>query len=212
MRVSVIEYGIGNVQSVVNACRRLGAETGIARSGEDLVRAAPDRVILPGVGAVGEALANLRARGLDSALNEVVRSRGVPFLGICVGMQMLAESCEEFGVHPGLGWIPGRVGRLASPGSGVRLPHVGWNTLSITDPADPVFGQLDGQDAYFVHSYAMSCPEGFVRARTDYAGAFVSAIRRENVIAVQFHPEKSARVGSRLLAAFLGGAACTSAA
>ena len=127
-------------------------------------------------------------------------------------MKLPIFACEEFGVHAGLGWIPGKVARLAAPGSGVRLPHVGWNTLSVTDHADPVFGQLDGQDAYFVHSYAMTCPDAFVRARTDYAGEFVSAIRRENVAAVQFHPEKSAKVGSRLLAAFLAGGACSSAA
>lgn len=204
MRVSVVEYGIGNIQSVVNACRRLEAVTEIARDGDDLLAQAPERIILPGVGAVGEALTNLRARGLEQVLNTLVRDGQVPFLGICVGMQMLAETCEEFGQHQGLGWIPGRVVRMAPEGSGVRLPHVGWNTLEVTDSADPVLGALHGQDVYFVHSYAMQCPDEYVLSRSDYVGKFVSAVRRDHIYAVQFHPEKSASLGSRLLGNFLG--------
>lgn len=204
MRVSVIDYGMGNIQSVVNACHRLGAQTEIARDGDEMKGQAPQRVILPGVGAVGEALANLRQRGLEQALASIVHEAGVPFLGICVGMQMLAETCEEFGRHRGLGWIPGTVARLAPEGSGVRLPHVGWNTLQVTDASDPILGPLEGQDVYFVHSYAMRCPDEYVLARADYHGPFVAAVRRDHVYAVQFHPEKSASLGGRLLGAFLG--------
>lgn len=211
MRVSVVEYGIGNIQSVVNACHRLGAATEIARDGDELRAQAPERVILPGVGAVGEALASLRSRGLEKTLTDIVRDGQVPFLGICVGMHMLAESCEEFGQHRGMGWIPGTVARMAPEGSGVRLPHVGWNTLEVADTTDPILGPLDGQDVYFVHSYAMRCPDEFVLARTDYHGKFVAAVRRGHIRAVQFHPEKSARLGGSLLGAFLGMGACTSA-
>jgi glutamine amidotransferase len=212
MRVSVVDYGIGNIQSVVNACHRLGAATEIAGDGDELRAQSPERVILPGVGAVGEALASLRSRGLEAALNDIVRDGLVPFLGICVGMHMLAEHCEEFGVHQGMGWISGTVTRLAPEGSGVRLPHVGWNTLEVADIADPVLGSLDGQDVYFVHSYAMRCPDDFVLARTDYHGKFVAAVRRGHIRAVQFHPEKSARLGGSLLGAFLELDSCTSAA
>jgi len=204
MRVSVVEYGIGNIQSVVNACRRLGANTEIARDGDELRAQVPERVILPGVGAVGEALANLRGRGLEGALTDIVREGRVPFLGICVGMHMLAERCEEFGMHQGMGWIPGTVTRLAPEGSGVRLPHVGWNTLDVSDTSDPLLGPLEGNDVYFVHSYAMRCPDEFVLARCDYHGRFVAAVRRGHIRAVQFHPEKSAGLGGKLLAAFLG--------
>lgn len=206
MRTSVIEYGIGNIQSVVNACKRLGADTAIAHDADELIHQNPDRIILPGVGAVGEALTNLRARGFEESLNQLVLERATPFLGICVGMQMLATQCEEFGSHRGLGWIPGTVSRLAPEGLGIRLPHVGWNSLEVTDKTDPVLGSLDGQDVYFVHSFVMRCPDEYVLARTDYHGPFVSAVRREHVLAVQFHPEKSSILGSRLLQGFLGDA------
>lgn len=203
MRISIVEYGIGNIQSVVNACVRLGVATRIARDGRELLAQAPDRIILPGVGAVGAALENLRDRGLEQALQQLVQQEKVPFLGICVGMQMLAETCAEFGEHRGLGWIPGRVSRLAPEGSGIRLPHVGWNTIEVISADDPILGPLDQQDFYFVHSYAMRCPEEFIVAQTDYHGRFVSAVRRDHVLAVQFHPEKSAALGGQLMAAFV---------
>lgn len=204
MRVSVIEYGIGNVQSVVNACERIGAGTRVAHDGAELEEQNPERIVMPGVGAIGEALGNLRARGFDSALDRLVVDGGTPLLGICVGMQMLGESCEEFGSHQGLGLVPGRVRRLAPEGSGLRLPHVGWNTIAVRRADDPVLGPLDGEDFYFVHSYALECPDEFVLATTEYGAPFVSAVRRDHIIGVQFHPEKSSALGAALLGAFLG--------
>ena len=154
------------------------------------------------MGAVGHALEAVRDRGLEPALRESVIERGRAFLGICVGMQMLGELCEEFGTHRGLGWIPGRVRRLADAGAGLRLPHVGWNTIA---PArdDPLLAALSDTHFYFLHSYALDCPDDYVLARADYGGAFACAARRENIAGVQFHPEKSSRAGAELLSAFL---------
>ncbi len=201
-RVSVVSYGVGNIQSVLNACRRIGAEARQATTGDELAAQSPQRIILPGVGAIGAALAALRERGLEHGLAERVDS-GVPFLGICVGMQMLAETCEEFGEHRGLGWIPGHVGRLAPRGERRPVPHIGWNTVELTRPDDPVLRPIDGKDMYFVHSYAMSCPAEFALATTDYGGTFVSAVRRDHIVGVQFHPEKSSALGDALLRAFV---------
>lgn len=200
--LSVIDYGIGNIQSVLNACRHAGAEPLVAASGAALLDQAPDRIVLPGVGAVGEAIGNLRRRGLDTALGRKVLEEKTPFLGICVGMQLLGDICEEFGEHEGLGWIPGRVERLAAPGSGLRLPHVGWNTIDAAGE-DELFDGLDGAHFYFQHSYAMRCDDAFVTARSDYGGRFVSAVRRGHIAGVQFHPEKSSGAGQKLLGAFL---------
>lgn len=202
MRLTIVEYGIGNIQSVVNACQRMGAAPRVASTGEELRAQDPTHIVLPGVGAVGHALEAVRARGLESALRESVIERGRAFLGICVGMQMLGELCEEFGTHRGLGWIPGRVRRLAEAGAGLRLPHVGWNTIS---PArdDPLLSALSDTHFYFLHSYALDCPAEYVLARTEYGGEFACAVRRGNIAAVQFHPEKSSRAGAELLSAFL---------
>jgi len=203
MRVSVVSCGIGNVQSVVNACIRVGAEPLVAHNADELVSQKSERIILPGVGAIGDALTKLRSGGIDKALASRVWQDGVPFLGICVGMQVMAESCEEFGQHRGLGWIPGNVGRIAPEDSDIRVPHVGWNTARAA-AADPLFADVDGEHFYFVHSFAVACPDEFALARTDYAGSFVSAVRRDHAVGVQFHPEKSSRAGERLLANFLG--------
>ncbi len=204
MKISIVEYGIGNVQSVVDACVRVGAEVNVARDGEELLNAGADRIVLPGVGAIGAALANLRGRSLDKALEECVRGRGVPFLGICVGMQMLGDICEEFGEHRGLGWIPGRVRRLCPTESDARLPHVGWNTVDATETVDPLLSDVAGKDAYFVHSYALDCPSEYVISTTEYEQInFVSAVRNGHISGVQFHPEKSSVIGSALLTAFL---------
>lgn len=204
MRVGVIDYGIGNVQSVVNACEALQVETRRVTSGADLEAFDPDRIILPGVGAIGAALDRFRSAGFVEPAVRMVREQRRPFLGICVGMQMLAEVCEEFGEHRGLGWIPGRVVRLAPADNHLRIPHIGWNTVMVADPDDPVIGPLDGRDVYFVHSYAMTCPDSYIAGRCDYGGNFTCAVRRDNIYGVQFHPEKSSRDGSELLRRFMG--------
>lgn len=203
MKVSVIEYGIGNIQSVVNTIKRLGIEPTVVSSGQSMIDSDPDYVILPGVGAMGHALEMLRERGLEDALNTIVRHGGKPFLGICVGMQIMAETCEEFGTHRGLGWIPGRVRHLSDIGVNLCLPHVGWNTINATAKRHPITETIEGHDAYFLHSYSLDCPPEYVLATTEYGRSFVSVAGVNNMIGVQFHPEKSAFVGETLFAAFL---------
>jgi len=203
--IALIDYGIGNVQSVANALHRAGGEPMVVRDGDGLRAAAATCIVMPGVGAVGEALQLLRDRGLDAALNDEVRDSGVPFLGICVGMQVMAEVCEEFGEHAGLGWIAGRVRRLAPENSGLPVPHVGWNTIAVDDRPSFLKG-LDGRHFYFVHSYALDCPEAFVLATADYGVPFVAAVQRGRISGVQFHPEKSSGVGETLLRNFLASA------
>ncbi len=206
MRVALVEYGIGNVLSVANALTRAGVTPVVVRDGDELTALDASCVVMPGVGAVGEALLLLRQRGLDVALQALVVDRGVPFLGICVGMQVMAETCEEFGEHRGLGWIPGRVRRLAPEGSSLRLPHVGWNTISLRDDGDFLTG-LDGEHFYFVHSFVMECPDEYVVATANYGHPFVAAVCHGRLMGVQFHPEKSSQAGAVLLSEFLTRAA-----
>lgn len=201
--VGIIEYGIGNVRSVYNAVTRIGAAPNIVSDGKTLEELNADCILLPGVGAVGQALKNLRARGFEAVLEDIVLKKKTPFCGICVGMQILGETCDEFGFHQGFGWIPGHVGRLEPDDKKMTLPHMGWNTISATDLSDPVLGPLDGQDAYFAHSFTLRCPDEFVLSTTDYGGRFVSAVRRDHIVGVQFHPEKSSLLGDALLRAFV---------
>lgn len=204
MRISVVEYGIGNVQSVVNALVRVGADVSVASSGDALRDANPDRIVLPGVGATKAAMALVRERGLDTALEDLVHGKGIEFLAICVGMQILAETCDEFETHEGLGWIPGRVSRLESGPDNLRVPHMGWNRIQSVVP-DGLTDGLDREYFYFVHSYAMACPAEYVTVRADYGTSFVCGVRYKNIRAYQFHPEKSSIVGERMLRAFVEG-------
>lgn len=183
---------------------RVGAKAVVVHSGAELDALDPAKIVMPGVGAVGAALDNLRSRGFVEVLEDRVGERKTPILGICVGMQVMAEECEEFGSHTGLGWIPGKVTRLAPDDPTLRVPHVGWNTIE-TSPGDPVLGPLNGEHFYFLHSYAMECPSEYVVGRSEFGGPFVCAIRMGNVVAVQFHPEKSSYAGERLLSAFVDG-------
>lgn len=205
VQVALVEYGIGNVQSVANALERVGATAEIVRDGDELRKVGRGPIVMPGVGAVGEALELLRARGLDSALHDLVRDGGRPFLGICVGMQVIAETCEEFGEHVGLGWIPGRVRRLEPGSENLRIPHIGWNTIATRGEPGCLAG-LDGEHFYFVHSYVVDCPEAFVLATADYGGPFTAAVRHGAITGVQFHPEKSSTTGTALLRNFLSAA------
>ncbi|MCF6303622.1 MAG: imidazole glycerol phosphate synthase subunit HisH [Devosiaceae bacterium] len=203
MTIAVIDYGIGNVQSVVNACARLGQDVERVPNGADLLDLHPEKIIMPGVGAIGAALARMRKMDFETALEDLVRKQNIPFLGICVGMQMLSETCEEFGVHQGLGWIPGRVQKFDLEDE-IRVPHVGWNTILRPDFDDPVLASFYGNDFYFLHSCKMETSPEFVAARTDYGGEFVSAVRRDNILGVQFHPEKSSSAGAGLIRQFVG--------
>ncbi len=201
MTLALVDIQSGNLHSVENALRAAGA-TDIAVTADPDAIARADRIVLPGVGAFGACAANLRAvDGLEAALERRVLQEGAPFLGICVGMQLLADTGEELGQHRGLGWVPGRVRRLDPAGTDAKVPHMGWN--DVTPLADHPL--LVPGEAYFLHSYAFEGPDGDggVIARTDHAGPVTAAIGRDNIVGVQFHPEKSQRYGLDLLARFL---------
>lgn len=218
MEVVVIDYGSGNLRSAAKALERaarergLGARVAVSDDAEALDRA--DRIVLPGVGAFGDCAAGLRARpGMIDALERNVRGRRKAFLGICVGMQLLADRGIEHGVHEGLGWIPGEARPLAPRRGGFKIPHMGWNVVEPSGRGreHPVCAGLrDGAHAYFVHSYGLRCEEpGDVLAAADHGGRFAAVVGRGNVVGTQFHPEKSQEAGLRLLGDFLawdGGA------
>lgn len=195
----LIDAGTGNLHSVHNALLKLGFNVRVSSHPEDLER--PGRIILPGVGAFGSFMQGLRERSLVEALQNAAR-RGDPLFGICVGMQALFEISEEYGSHPGLSLLNGRVVRFPDVAD-LKVPHTGWNQLWFADGA-PLFRDLpDGAYAYFNHSFycANAAPED-VAAQTDYGFQFTSAVRRDNLLGVQFHPEKSQRVGQKVLENF----------
>ncbi|MEH3103829.1 MAG: imidazole glycerol phosphate synthase subunit HisH [Sphingomonas phyllosphaerae] len=197
MTLALIDYQAGNLHSVENALRAAGCADLTVTADPEVVRRA-DRIVLPGVGAFGSCAANLRAvPGMVAALEERALGQGAPFLGICVGMQLLAETGEELGVHKGLGWIAGSVRRIDPAGSDAKVPHMGWNDVVPTDDHPLI---VPGE-AYFLHSYAFA-GDGVV-ATTDHAGSVTAAIARDTVLGVQFHPEKSQRYGLALLERFL---------
>ena len=203
MKVSLIESGIGNIQSVLNACIRLGLQTFIASTGDDLKVQNPNRIILPGVGTIGQAIANLKNNNLWNELNNKVIKERVPFLGICLGMQLLAEECYEFGFNKGFGWIPGQVDKIFDQNSKLKLPHVGWNSINIKDKDDRIFKEFDKKDVYFIHSQSFKCDKNYVIAYTKYFVDFVSIVRKEHILGVQFHPEKSSILGEKLISNFI---------
>jgi glutamine amidotransferase len=195
--LALIDYGAGNLHSVANALKAAGAQDVAITADPELVRGA-DRIVLPGVGAFGACAAALRGvPGMVAALDQRVRHDGIPFLGICVGMQLMAETGEEMGEHAGLGWIKGRIRRLSPSDPTVKVPHMGWNDVRPTAP-HPL---IEAGEAYFLHSYAFEGDD--VVATTDHDGAVVAAIARDNMAGVQFHPEKSQRYGLELLKRFL---------
>jgi len=196
MSVALIDYGAGNLYSVHNALKAAGATDIAVTADPDAVLKA-DRVVLPGVGAFGACAAGLRGiPGMAEALEQRVRQQAAPFLGVCVGMQLMADAGEEMGTHPGLGWIPGTV-RAMPPAPGVHVPHMGWNDVI---PASP-HPLIEPGEAYFLHSFAFTGEH--VLATTDHGGPVTAAIGRDNMIGVQFHPEKSQRYGIALVERFL---------
>ena len=197
MTLALIDYGAGNLYSVANALKATGAHD-VAITADPALVLAADRIVLPGVGAFGACAAALRGvPGMVDALDRRVRNDGIPFLGICVGMQLMAEIGEEMGEHDGLGWIKGRIRLLAPSDSTAKVPHMGWNDVRPTSP-HPL---IEAGEAYFLHSYAFEGED--VVATTDHAGPVVAAIARDNMAGVQFHPEKSQRYGLELLKRFL---------
>lgn len=199
-RLALIDYGAGNLRSVENALLAAGAASVAVTADPDVVRAA-DRVVLPGVGAFGACRNALtRIDGLVAALEARVRGDGVPFLGICVGMQLLATVGEEHGTHQGLGWVPGTVRALEPADPAARVPHMGWNDVRPTR-AHPL---IAAGEAYFLHGYHFIADDAAdVLAMSDHGGPIVAAVGRGNIAGVQFHPEKSQRYGLALLTRFL---------
>ena len=199
--LSVLDYGLANLRSVQKAFAAVGHAARIVTTPAE-VRAA-DRLVLPGVGAVADALRNVRDGGLEEPILDHCRA-GKPFLGICLGLQMLFERCHEGGEHRGLGLLGGEVVRFdVDQTLGLKVPHMGWNTLDVVNPSPLTAGLEPGSAVYFVHGYHAVCAdENDVATTTDYGRPFVSSVRRGNVMAVQFHPEKSQSVGLRMLANF----------
>ncbi|HEX7966611.1 MAG TPA: imidazole glycerol phosphate synthase subunit HisH [Stellaceae bacterium] len=209
MATVLIDYGSGNLRSAAKAFERAAREAGIdtdvvVTSDARAVRNA-DRIMLPGVGAFADCRRGLAAvPGVEEALDEAVVRRGRPFLGICVGMQLMAERGREFETVDGLGWIPGEVVAITPADPSYKIPHMGWNELAPLG-RHPVFdGIAPGEHAYFVHSYRFACAERRdVLATVDYAGEIAAAIGRDNLVGTQFHPEKSQATGLRLITNFM---------
>jgi len=201
--IALIDYGAGNLHSVHNALKAAGAERVAVTADPNIVRGAR-RIVLPGVGSFKACMAGLSAiPGMVEALEQRVLGDGVPFLGVCVGMQLLADRGLEFGETPGLGWIPGQVEPIERTDPGIKVPHMGWNDVSPTPHHDGAQLVAPGE-AYFLHSYHF-VPEGgrHIAAMTDHGGGLVAAVARDNLVGVQFHPEKSQAYGLGLLARFL---------
>ncbi len=211
--VAIIDYGSGNLRSAAKAFERMASETGLARTiavtADAAVVAAADRVVLPGVGAFADCRRGVTAPpGMMAALEAAVIEKSRPFLGICVGMQLMATRGLEHGETPGFGWIAGDVVAIEPALPELKIPHMGWNELNILAPAHPVLDGLasggGAPHAYFVHSYHLAAADGSdVLATTDYGGPITAIVGRDNMVGTQFHPEKSQATGLRLIANFL---------
>jgi imidazole glycerol-phosphate synthase subunit HisH len=209
MMLVVIDYGSGNLRSAAKACERAAAEAGLALSVRVTARAedvrAATHIVLPGQGAFADCMTGLAAvPGMVAALTEAVIDRGRPFLGICVGMQLMAERGLEHGVHRGLGWIGGDCAALAPADRTLKIPHMGWNELTALAPHPVLAGIAPGAHAYFVHSYHVRVADRrYVLAETDYGGPVTAIVGRDNLVGTQFHVEKSQETGLRLIGNFL---------
>jgi glutamine amidotransferase len=212
MSVAIVDYGSGNLHSAAKAFERAARESGhdqlivVTRDPQQVASA--DRVVLPGVGAFADCRRGLDAiPGMVDALESAVRKNGKPFFGICVGMQLMAERGREYQVTPGLGWIAGEVDRIAPSDPALKIPHMGWNTLNVSEP-HPLLADIptgpDGLNAYFVHSYELKpAMRDDLVAQADYGGPVTAIVGRDNMVGTQFHPEKSQRLGLALIANFL---------
>jgi len=201
--ISIVDYGMGNVKSVFNAIEYLGEDAVVTDN--ERVMDDSSHIILPGVGAFGDAMDNLKNRGLVEILKRQVFDKGKAFLGICLGMQLIARSSEELGSFEGLGWIPGDVVKFDVRDIGLKLPHVGWNDIKVTRD-NPLFMNIPHNAAsfYFVHTYHFKCDsEKDVFATSEYGETFTAVVGRDNIIATQFHPEKSQDNGLQFLDNFI---------
>ena len=200
--IAIVDYGVGNLFSLQSSFAAIGAEAAVTGDAEGI--AAAERIVLPGVGAFGDAAEKLRATGLDRAVLDAANA-GKPLLGICLGMHLLLEKSYEFGEHAGLGLIPGAVRPIADViPAGYKIPHIGWNALEFRgETKSPLFRYIsEGDYVYFVHSYhAADCSE-YISAATEYGAPLTAAVERGNVYGCQFHPEKSGNVGLNILRAF----------
>jgi glutamine amidotransferase len=206
--VALIDYGSGNLRSAEKALARVATDAGTGH--EVLVTADPtrveaaERIVLPGVGAFADCMRGVSSiPGMIDVLEDKVLKRGSPFLGICVGMQLLAEVGREHGDHKGLGWIPGDVVKISPRDASLKIPHMGWNALSL-NATHPMLSDMNGADVYFVHSYCIRpSNRAHVLATTDYGGEIAAIVGRDNIIGTQFHPEKSQAIGLAFLERFL---------
>jgi glutamine amidotransferase len=198
--VAIIDYDAGNIKSVQKALAKLGQEAEITSEAEKILAA--DRIILPGVGAFGDAMQNLRARGLDGVIHRAVDA-GIPFLGICLGLQLLFERSDEAPGVEGLGILEGEILRIPAA-KGLKIPHMGWNSLHLSHGGRLFRGVEEQSYVYFVHSYYLKAREGeIVKASTEYGVEIHASVEKDNVFACQFHPEKSGGAGLRILGNFL---------
>ena len=201
--IAIVDYGVGNLYSLTCSLAHIGAEAVVTRD-EKVLRSA-EKIILPGVGAFGDAADKLRALKLDALLKDQA-AQGKPLMGVCLGMQLLFDQGFEYGTHTGLGLISGQVVPLAPEARGLKVPHMGWNSLDIQKPDDPLMKNIrQGDYVYYVHSfYATGCEAALV-ATSRYGVAVAGVVRNGNVCGTQFHPEKSGEVGLSILAAFAKG-------
>lgn len=198
--ITIVDYGMGNLGSILNMFKRIGVKATVSSDPEHILKA--EKILLPGVGAFGNAMARIDAIGVREALNDVALQKRIPTLGICLGMQLLTDSSEEGGGVAGLGWIPARTARFELPAS-FKVPHMGWNRVLLTQPSALTDGLADEPRFYFVHSYYVKVVEernSILKA--DYGVQFDAAIQRDNIFGAQFHPEKSHRFGMKLLENF----------
>lgn len=197
---AIIDYDAGNIKSVEKALLKLGEKAVITRDREVILQA--DRVILPGVGSFGDAMGKIRAYGLEKVILEVVQ-KGIPFLGICLGLQLLFEKSEECVGVKGLGVLPGEILRIPDK-LGIKIPHIGWNSLTFPNPGRLFAGIPEESYVYFVHSYYLKAGDGrIVTAQTEYGTLIHASVEKDNIFACQFHPEKSSKVGLTILNNFI---------
>jgi glutamine amidotransferase len=197
LKTAVLDYDVGNLASVIQGLKYAGLQPVLTRDRDEILSA--KAVVLPGVGAFGQGMENLRKYNLLSII-DAVTSKGTPFLGICLGMQLLFHESDEYGSHSGLGLLPGKVVRFPA---GLKIPHMGWNTLNILNQHPFLEGIQSGSYVYFVHSYiASDCEPSHIVANTDYGVDFPAMVCLDNIVGVQFHPEKSSRIGLKLLSNF----------
>lgn len=196
--IAIIDYGVGNLFSLTQSLKKIGADSFVTSDKSEIMTA--EKLILPGVGAFGDAAEKLRACGLAEIIKAECKN-GKPLLGICLGMQLLFDKSYEYGAHEGLGLIKGEILPLKDCVEGLKIPHMGWNSLNFKDD-NPLFKRLGGSAyVYFVHSFYAKCKEG-LSATTDYGVEITAAVRKKNIYGVQFHPEKSGKDGLEILRAF----------